>query len=73
MCECLLWFVLCVAATMTGLRPRTRYHYRVGGDATGWSRALEFRSQSTVDALPVRVGVLGDFGDTNGPPAWKSI
>jgi hypothetical protein len=52
--------------TMTGLAPRTKYGYRVGGAATGWSKNFTFRSQSTADMLPIRIAMLGDFGDTNG-------
>ena len=59
-------------ATMQGLRPRTRYGYRVGSNATGWSSEFFFVSQPTLASLrepgaePVRVGWVGDMGDTNG-------
>lgn len=59
-------------ATMQGLRPRTRYGYRVGGNDTGWSSEFFFVSQPTLASLrepaapPVRVGWVGDMGDTNG-------
>jgi hypothetical protein len=52
--------------TMTNLSPRTTYGYRVGSTVTGWSTNFTFRSQSTVNMLPIRVAMLGDFGDTNG-------
>lgn len=60
-------------ATMLGLKPRTRYGYRVGSNETGgWSSEFFFVSQPTLaslrepGAMPVRVGWVGDMGDTNG-------
>ena len=59
-------------ATMQGLRARARYGYRVGSNATGWSSKFFFVSQPTLTSLrepgavPVRVGWVGDMGDTNG-------
>jgi len=56
----------CCKATMTELNPNTLYNYRVGSSSTGWSKMFTFRSQSLPTTLPIRIGVLGDFGDTNG-------
>ena len=53
-------------ATMTHLSPKTQYTYRVGSNTTGWSNHFTFTSQSLASMLPIRIGVLGDFGDTNG-------
>ena len=57
-------------ATMTGLRPRTEYSYRVGGNLTGWSAVFSFTSAPVHGAAlanrPVKVAWLGDLGGTNG-------
>jgi len=59
-------------ATMHGLKPLTRYFYRVGCEATapqtGWSSVLSFTSQQDghVKRWPIRIAWLGDMGDTNG-------
>eukprot|EP00937_MAST-01D_sp_MAST-1D-sp2_P007861 g7861.t1 len=53
-------------ANMTGLRPATRYYYRVGGAESGWSQVFDFRSQVDADtlaaSLPQHHLVFGDMG-----------
>ncbi|CAJ1384848.1 unnamed protein product [Effrenium voratum] len=58
-------------ATMTDLLPNRLYYYIVGGNATGWSAAMHFKSapvsRSDVQAaLPMTYAVFGDQGDYNG-------
>jgi len=69
----------CVSRTYTmhvahlgGLRPRTRYYYKVGGPRSGWSEAtFSFVTQPAPAAAqpifpPLTYAVYGDFGDYNG-------
>ena len=48
--------------TITGLAPATRYFYRIGSDATGWSAEASFLSHPGVGAnVPVKVLMLADM------------
>jgi phosphodiesterase/alkaline phosphatase D-like protein len=48
-------------AVITGLKPRTRYYYRVGDKDTGLSEAFSF---VTAPALPepFKIAIYGDMG-----------
>ncbi|KAL4419216.1 hypothetical protein ABPG77_010658 [Micractinium sp. CCAP 211/92] len=46
------------------LEPDTRYFYSVGDDEHGWSEELSFRTLGTAGAYPLRIGVIGDLGET---------
>ena len=37
--------------SMTGLKPATEYHYRVGDPATSWSETFRFRSQDDATTI----------------------
>ncbi|EFN59723.1 hypothetical protein CHLNCDRAFT_133298 [Chlorella variabilis] len=43
------------------LDPDTTYHYAVGDEAHGFSEELSFR---TLGGYPLRIGVIGDLGET---------
>lgn len=48
--------------TIIGLAPATRYFYRIGSDATGWSAEASFLSHPGVGAnVPVKVLMLADM------------
>lgn len=51
---------------MTGLKPVTKYFYRVGDEKTGWSKTFTFTSQVTADTiaanLPQKHVIFGDMG-----------
>jgi len=62
-------------ATMTGLSPGDKVHYRYGSDADGWSEPGFFFPRPTPD-MAVKVFVFGDLG-THSPDAteqpWDSV
>ncbi|KAL4422377.1 hypothetical protein ABPG75_008574 [Micractinium tetrahymenae] len=46
------------------LEPDTEYFYSVGDEANGWSEELSFRTLGDARAYPLRIGVIGDLGET---------
>ncbi len=62
--------------TLTGLKPDTRYHYRVGGPGA-WSPDFVFRTGPLEGcAPPLRIVAMGDdrSDDDSGPsPRWRPI
>lgn len=50
------------------LSPNTKYYYKVGDDAAGWSSELSFVSAPTSDSLRGNFSffVFGDLGEVNG-------
>lgn len=60
-------------ATMTGLKPGTRYYYRVGDPhaqnlffSNSWSvPSLYFDTEETTQSSPLQIAVIGDMGATD--------
>jgi hypothetical protein len=50
------------SATMSGLKVGTRYYYRVGDDAYGWSAILDFKTAPADKHTPFAVSIFGDMG-----------
>ena len=58
---CVVVIVVVLGVGRTGLKPATKYHYRVGDPATGWSETFSFRSQddaTTIEASLPQVHLL---------------
>ena len=53
---------------MSPLEPSTRYYYRVGCDATGWSSVFSFTSTASEATLklPLKHLIIGDLGAACG-------
>merc|ERR1711959_306356 len=51
---------------MTGLEASSRYYYKVGGPASGWSKVFSFKSQADATTLPAQLPqvhlLMGDMG-----------
>jgi acid phosphatase type 7 len=50
-------------AELKNLKPGTRYFYKCGSDAAGWSRVYSFNSEP--DTGSFRVGIIGDTQNNN--------
>eukprot|EP01060_Flectonema_neradi_P015431 TRINITY_DN22020_c0_g1_i1.p1 TRINITY_DN22020_c0_g1~~TRINITY_DN22020_c0_g1_i1.p1 ORF type:complete len:577 (+),score=70.65 TRINITY_DN22020_c0_g1_i1:139-1869(+) len=51
------------AASMMNLKPNTIYHYRVGGNTTGWSKVYQIRTSRDVTAGGIQKHIVfGDLG-----------
>jgi len=70
------WLGVLHMATMTGLVPSTRYAYRVGDNAGGWSSVYSFKTMdpNAGSTVPLRIAQIGDAAyDTNSDLTFQSL